>query len=296
MIREMALSKLCKDVDDGVFKNLQDKIFTQTSASVIKFKGEATSTVSEKSKTSCGKEYSDPLGNNCMGSNCTGYLAVNEDGETDGSKCGDDGILCACVAGGKHPSGYMCKKGMIGGTITLTNKEKYVDSIILWWVERGTFAQPRINYDMIKIQEINTDEQDKNYVLETPWITSGWSTDYVDAKKTLGGYLLVIEVNDPSGISSVDDNWILDKKSCSGQGPLAGINEVGYDLDDNTVVVQVNDPLYPGPIEKAELITVDDMADGFTCDLNIDGRFPNINDSMTKYKHPRQGTSFYMAR
>ena len=171
MIREMALSKLCKDVDDGVFKDLKNSVFTQTAASVINFKEKTTSTVSNKNETQCGKEYSDPLGNNCMGSNCHKYLAVDEDGQTNNSVvCGENGVLCACVAGGSHPSGYMCKLGMLGGTITLTNKEKYVDSIILWWVERGTFEQPRVNYDMIKIQEIDTDEQDKNYVLENKYV------------------------------------------------------------------------------------------------------------------------------
>ena len=270
LIREISLSKLCKDLNDSVFANLNNFVFHQTEDSIVKFKGEVESIVNDKFKTQCGKEYYDPSSGKCMGNDCKGYLAVKNDGSTDGTLCGDN-YPCACVTGGSHASGYMCKAGIFGGSIKLANPEKFVDNIELWWVKKDTQIY---DYGMVKISSYDSSAEEKNYVIPEPWLQ-----DYENTKKQGGGYLLVIEVNDTEGVSSIDDDWILDRNSCMGGSPVAGINETGFELSDIKGKVYENEG--KGPIEKAELITIEDMVSGFVCNLNIDSNYPDLSDSNT---------------
>ena len=237
MIREIQLAKSCSDIQIPDIENpnssqsidgynegslqsggtIKGAIkFEQSLASLEIFKNIDNSKVQHvtynPNNTKCGAVYS-TLEGSCIGFNCDGVTAEDEKTST----CGRN-AMCVCLLGGTNKSGYMCRKGFVGGNITLSSDiQSYVDEVTLLpvcskgkynYIAGGTFLG-------IDLTKVNTAKTSKNFVFD---VSKEEIDEYCSEQgEEFKGFLLAVEMHDTGGKYNVNDTVFLATKSdCNG--------------------------------------------------------------------------------
>lgn len=232
-----------------------------------------------KKETHCGIQFLIPDGSGtCLGNSCNGTsVKVGEEAKT----CGID-IPCACNTAGTE--WYACVPAFIGGEVKLANIDHYVQDVTL------NVLCSLTNQDNVISRVGKVDSSVVGKKMNGNYAISFFEKDVESAGKNicgngynLEGFALTAEVKDNEGIlGAIDDTWLIGFNSCgNGKKPFAGFNFIGPTsiLWENPENLNIMAAL----ATSGGMFTVDDVKNGFTCDLDISlGSYPSLSGDYYK--------------